>query len=88
MIRECTASDIDDIEAIINEAAVAYRGVIPADCWRDPYMSRPHLVSEIAAGVNFAGREEGGKLAGVMGLQRVKDATLIRHAYVRKTHQG
>jgi GNAT superfamily N-acetyltransferase len=88
MIRACTEADVDVVAAIINEAAVAYRGVIPADCWREPYMSRPHLQSEIAAGVRFAGREDDGVLVGIMGLQSVRDATLIRHAYVRPSHQG
>ena len=88
MIRPCTEADFDVIEAIINEAAVAYRGVIPADCWHEPYMTRSHLLSEIEAGVRFTGREDGGALVGVMGLQRVRDATLIRHAYVRASHQS
>ena len=88
MIRACSEADVDVILEIINEAALAYRGVIPADCWHEPYMTRPALVSEIAAGVRFAGRDDDGALAGVMGLQRVRDATLIRHAYVRTAHQG
>lgn len=87
-MRRCTAADITAIESIINEAAQKYRGVIPADCWHDPYMSRAELEREIAAGVNFSGWEEGGELVGVMGVQRVKDATLIRHAYVRTSQQG
>ena len=88
MIRDCTDADIDVITSIINEAAVAYRGVIPDDCWHEPYMSRSALLSEIAAGVHFAGRYDGSELAGVMGLQNVRDATLIRHAYVRTAHQS
>jgi N-acetylglutamate synthase-like GNAT family acetyltransferase len=88
MIRDCTDDDIDVIDAIINEAALAYRGVIPADCWHEPYMTRSDLESEIAAGVRFSGWEDGGVLTGVMGLQRVRDATLIRHAYVRTAQQG
>lgn len=88
MIRECTEADIDVMDAIINEAAVAYRGVIPADRWHEPYMTRSNLLSEIANGVRFAGVEDAGELAGVMGLQRVRDATLIRHAYVRTAMQG
>lgn len=88
MIRDCAAADIDVIESIINEAALAYRGVIPADCWHEPYMSRVELAAEIAAGVRFSAWEEEGRVAGVMGLQRVKDATLIRHAYVRTSQQG
>jgi GNAT superfamily N-acetyltransferase len=88
MIRDCTNADFEVIEAIINEAALAYRGAIPADCWHEPYMTRSQLLSEIAAGVRFSGWEDGGTLVGVMGVQRVKDATLIRHAYVRALHQG
>jgi GNAT superfamily N-acetyltransferase len=76
------------MDAIINEAAEAYRGVIPPDCFHEPYMSRADLESEIAKGVQFSGWEEDGALIGVMGVQRVKDATLIRHAYVRTSHQG
>jgi GNAT superfamily N-acetyltransferase len=88
MIRNCTPNDIAMIEEIINQAAVAYRGVIPADRWHEPYMSRAELESELAAGVVFSGWEEQGELAGVMGLQQVRDATLIRHAYVRPSLQG
>jgi N-acetylglutamate synthase-like GNAT family acetyltransferase len=88
MIRPCTNADIPVIDAIINEAAAKYRGVIPADCWHEPYMSRRELESEIAAGVRFSGWEDSGELVGVMGVQNVKDATLIRHAYVRTAHQG
>ena len=88
MIRPCTAADIPVIDAIINEAAEKYRGVIPADCWHEPYMSRRELESEIAAGVRFSGWVEAGELVGVMGVQNVKDATLIRHAYVRTAQQG
>jgi GNAT superfamily N-acetyltransferase len=88
MIRRCTGAEIPDINVIINEAAEAYRGVIPFDCWHEPYMSSAALEAEIAAGVNFWGWEESGELVGVMGLQQVRDATLIRHAYVRSGHQG
>ena len=88
IIRRCTGTDVAAIEAIINEAAEAYRGIIPPDCWREPYMSRSHLVAEIDAGVDFSGWDEAGGLVGVMGIQKVRDATLIRHAYVRPSHQG
>jgi N-acetylglutamate synthase-like GNAT family acetyltransferase len=83
MIRRCTDADFDDIHAIINDASVAYRGVIPADCWHEPYMSREALSREIASGVQFWCREQEGMLSGVMGIQDVRDVTLIRHAYVR-----
>jgi len=88
MIRHCTDADVGAIDAIINDAAEAYRGVIPPDCWHEPYMPRAALLAEIAAGVAFSGWEEEGALVGVMGLQRVRDVTLIRHAYVRRSHQG
>jgi GNAT superfamily N-acetyltransferase len=83
VIRRCDDRDFDQIWAIINDGAQAYKGVIPADRWTDPYMSREKLQHEIADGVEFWGYEEGGALAGVMGLQHVQDVTLIRHAYVR-----
>ena len=88
MIRPCTDSDVAAIEAIVNEAAQAYRGHVPADCLHDPYMPRTELLTEIAAGVEFWGWEEDGALIGVMGVQQVRDATLIRHAYVRTASQG
>jgi GNAT superfamily N-acetyltransferase len=87
-IRRCQETDVPEMDAIINEAAEAYRGVIPDDCWHEPYMSRAALVAEIGAGVEFWGWEEAGALLAVMGLQQVRDATLIRHAYVRRAHQG
>ena len=82
-MRRCRESEIDDICSIINDAARAYKGIIPADCFGDPYMPMDELRQEIAGGVEFWGYEEGGALAGVMGIQNVKDVTLIRHAYVR-----
>jgi GNAT superfamily N-acetyltransferase len=88
MIRRCTDADLAGIEAVINEAAQAYRGVIPADCWHEPYMRRSELITEIASGVIFWGWDDSGALIGIMGLQKVRDATLIRHAYVRSAHQG
>jgi N-acetylglutamate synthase-like GNAT family acetyltransferase len=88
MIRACTSDDIPVIDAIINEAAIAYQGVIPADCWHEPYMKRSELLDEIAKGVEFSGWDETGNLVGVMGLQKVRDVTLIRHAYVRPSHQS
>ena len=88
MIRDCIAADIQAMNAIINRAAVAYKGVIPDDCWHEPYMSESELRDEIAAGVRFRGVEDNGRLIGVMGLQTVRDATLIRHAYVEPDQQG
>jgi len=86
MIRLCTAEDFEAIHAIINDAARAYKGVIPDDRWHEPYMSREELAQEIAAGVVFWGYEEG-ELIGVMGIQDVRDVTLLRHAYVRTTRR-
>ena len=82
-IRSCTHDDFEAIHAIVNDAAEAYRGVIPADCWHDPYMGRAELAAEIADGVAFRGCEEGGALVGVMGIQDRGEVTLVRHAYVR-----
>lgn len=82
MIRRCIEEDLEVIYEIINDAARAYDGVIPEDCYHEPYMDKDHLRGEIASGVNFYGFEEKGKLIGVMGIQDVLDVTLIRHAYV------
>ena len=87
-IRPCRDSDRDAILAIVNAAAEAYRGVIPADRWHEPYMSREELDREIAAGVQFFGSEGEGELIGVMGAQRVREVHLIRHAYVSPAAQG
>ena len=83
MIRRCDEQDFEAIYEIVNDAATAYRGVIPADCWAEPYMPREKLREEIGAGIDFWGYEQDGALAGVMGIQHVRDVTLIRHAYVR-----
>jgi GNAT superfamily N-acetyltransferase len=87
MIRRCDERDFELIWAIINDGAQAYKGIIPADRWTEPYMSREKLQHEIDEGVVFWGYEESGALAGVMGLQQVRDVTLIRHAYVRSNRQ-
>ena len=87
-IRRCRADERDDILRIVNAAAEAYRGVIPADRWQDPYMPGNELDAEIAAGVAFWGYEADGQLIGVMGIQPVDDVDLIRHAYVLPESQG
>jgi len=87
MIRICTNQDFERIWAIINDGARAYKGIIPNDCWTEPYMSSSKLQHEIDEGVVFWGYEDAGTLAGVMGLQQVRDVTLIRHAYVRTSSQ-
>jgi N-acetylglutamate synthase-like GNAT family acetyltransferase len=83
VIRRCTENDFEAVYSIINDAATAYNGVIPADRWHEPYMPKEELRREIDAGVVFWGYEEGGGLVGVMGIQDVQDVTLFRHAYVR-----
>lgn len=87
MIRRCEENDFDAILAIVNEAARAYDGVIPADRYHEPYMPAEELRGEIDARVEFWAWEEDGAVLGVMGIQDVKDVTLIRHAYVRKAAQ-
>jgi len=87
-IRRCRDDERDAILEIVNDAAEAYRGAIPADRWHDPYMSGEELDAELAAGVVFWGYDSDGQLDGVMGIQRVADVDLIRHAYVRTAAQG
>jgi GNAT superfamily N-acetyltransferase len=87
-IRRCRPDEHDRMLAIVNAAAEAYRGVIPADCWHEPYMPAAQLAGEIAAGVVFWGYEADGALIGIMGIQRVRDVDLIRHAYVLPGRQG
>lgn len=87
MIRRSQASDFDQIYAIVNDGASAYKGVIPSDRWTEPYMPADELRHQIAEGVEFWVYGVGGTLAGVMGIQMVEDVTLIRHAYVRTAYQ-
>jgi GNAT superfamily N-acetyltransferase len=87
MIRRCDPRDFESIWAIINDGAQAYKGIIPADRWTEPYMSREKLRHEIDDGVIFWGYEDARTLVAVMGIQQVQDVTLIRHAYVRTTSQ-
>ncbi|MCK5113660.1 MAG: GNAT family N-acetyltransferase [Phycisphaerae bacterium] len=88
MIRPCCDRDFEAAYEIINDAATAYKGVIPDDRWHEPYMPREELAGEISAGVRFWGCEIDGELAGVMGIQDVQDVALIRHAYVRTPLRG
>ena len=83
MIRKCSENDFDMMYSIINDAAVAYKGVIPADRWKEPYMPKDELRRQIDEGVSFWGFEDWGELVGIMGIQPTRDVTLIRHAYVR-----
>jgi GNAT superfamily N-acetyltransferase len=87
-IRLCGDLDVAAILAIVNAAAEAYRGVIPADRWREPYMEHAELEAEIADGVVFWGYEDDGALIGAMGIQPLEDVDLIRHAYVAPGSQG
>jgi len=86
-IRPCRDDERTAIQAIVSAAAEAYRGVIPDDCWHEPYMDLRELDSEIAGGVAFWGYEAHGALIAVMGIQPVADVDLIRHAYVLPTSQ-
>ena len=83
MIRKGTDKDFEDIFTIINDAAIAYKGVIPPDRWHEPYMSREELQAQIADGVQFFCYVDNDEIAGVMGIQDKADVQLIRHAYVR-----
>jgi GNAT superfamily N-acetyltransferase len=87
MIHRLLSFDFDDILTVVNDAAQVYKGIIPADRWKDPYMSDEELRKEIADGVEFYGLKEGDVLLGVMGIQRVGDVTLIRNAYVLRSNQ-
>jgi GNAT superfamily N-acetyltransferase len=87
MIRPLKPGDIDAALVIINQAAQAYKGVIPADCWQEPYMPEEELHAEIAAGVDFSAYEGEVGLLGVMGRQDLGEVTLIRHAYVHPEAQ-
>jgi len=82
MIRSILPADFGAILKVINDAAQAYKGIIPDDRWKEPYMSADELREEIEAGVRFFGWVEGGHLLGVTGIQALEDTTLIRHAYV------
>jgi GNAT superfamily N-acetyltransferase len=87
MIRKVAPTEFGAILEVVNDAAQAYKGVIPADCWKEPYMPQTELKEELERGVQFYGAYESDVLVAVMGIQPVKDVTLIRHAYVRTSHQ-
>jgi GNAT superfamily N-acetyltransferase len=88
MIRAAHEVDFQAILSIINAAAEVYRGIIPPDLWKEPYMPTHELAHEIATGIRFQVFVETGIVKGVMGVQEVKDMTLIRHAYVDPSAQG
>lgn len=87
MITRCNADYTLLIHEVINEAATAYKGVIPSDRYHEPYMTVDDLKQEISNGVDFSGYFQNGELVGVMGLQNVLDIALIRHAYVKSSKQ-
>ncbi|WP_304511628.1 GNAT family N-acetyltransferase [Desulfobacula sp.] len=87
MIRRCKESDFNIIFEIINDAARAYKGVIPEDRWNEPYMPFEELMSEVEDGVIFWGLERDGQILGIMGIQDKGEVTLIRHSYVRTQAQ-
>jgi len=87
ILRPCGTADVPALFSIVNDAAQAYRGVIPADCWHEPYMPVEELKQEIEDGISFWGYESNRELIGVMGIQDRSDVTLLRHAYVRTTQR-
>ena len=88
MIRKGTDEDLEEIFTIINDAAIAYKGVIPPDRWHDPYMTRDELKAQIEDGVQFSCYVENQAILGVMGIQDKADVALIRHAYVRTNQRN
>ena len=87
LIRKSVEADLAAMLTIINDAARAYRGVIPPDRWHEPYMSKRELAKEIAEGVVFWVAEHDGQLSGLMGIQDKGEVALVRHAYVATTTQ-
>ena len=88
MITEYMKKDVSNILSVINNAALKYKGVIPDNCWHEPYMSEEELLNEFDSGVRMFGYKKNNILVGVMGIQELKDITLIRHAYTFSTYQG
>ncbi len=88
MISEYMKSDSSKILYVINDAAIKYKGIIPDNCWHEPYMSERELVDEFKDGVRMFGYNRNNKLVGVIGIQEIKDVILIRHAYTLTPSQG
>ena len=88
MIIEYTKKDISKILYVINDASKKYKGIIPDDCWHEPYMSEKELIHEFKNGVHMFGYKKNNKLIGVMGIQELKEVTWIRHAYTLTQYQG
>ena len=87
MISEYLKNDSSKILYVINEAAIKYKGIIPDNCWHEPYMSKQELVNEFSDGVRMFGYNRNNKLIGVVGIQEIKDVILIRHAYTLTLYQ-
>ena len=88
MIREYKQNNTSEILNIINNASLKYKGIIPDNCWKEPYMTEKELLDEFSDGVCMYGYHDNNKLIGVIGIQEVKDVILIRHAYTLTSHQG
>jgi len=88
MINKYTKSDISKILHVINDASLKYKGIIPDNCWHEPYMSEQELIDELSDEVHMYGYHHNNKLIGVIGIQEVKDVILIRHAYTLTSYQG
>ena len=88
MISEYKKTDSSKILYIINDASLKYKGIIPDDCWNEPYMSEQELINEFNDGVRMYGYHYNNTLIGVIGAQKVKDVFLIRHAYTLSSYQG
>jgi GNAT superfamily N-acetyltransferase len=88
MINEYTKKDISKILHVINDASLKYKGIIPNDCWHEPYMSEHELIVEFNDGVHMFGYHQDNKLIGVIGFQKKKDVNLIRHTYTLTSHQN
>lgn len=88
MITEHKKEDLSNILDVINDAALKYKGIIPDNCWQEPYMSEQELINEFDSGVRMFGLDKNNVLVGVMGIQDREDVTLIRHAYTMTEYQG
>ena len=88
MISEYTKNDTSKILHVINDASLRYKGIIPDNCWHEPYMSKQKLIDEFSDGVRMYAYHHDNKLIGVIGIQEVKDVILIRHAYTLTSCQG
>ena len=88
MISEYKKNDTPKILHVINDASLRYKGIIPDNCWHEPYMSEQELIDEFSDGVHMFGFQYNNKLIGVIGIQKVKDVVLIRHAYTLTSYQG